>query len=434
MKRLSLLIILAAVLVYGPLRAGGLFPGTMGESAADKITYDNSTSGLTATNVNSAIDEVKALVELENTSGIADIDDLPGDTTDDDLIDSALLDADLTTWAGITAAANMGTFLATPSSANLAATVTDETGSGLLVFATSPALVTPILGTPQSGNFSTGSFSWPTFNQNTTGTAANLSGTPALPNGTTATTQSAADGSTKLATTAYADALVNNTAYDATSWDGVDAIAPSKNAIRDYLETKIPAGADGTYGLLLSNNTSSWTPGAGTYGYGFVAGVPTVDINNSLYSIPKAPSAGPMTFTGPSAARSYAIRDAADTIATVGADLTWTGSNDFGGAGLEIPNGDADASLATAGKIHLNTTDEQLSVHSADDGEISGEVSLSLIQHKTWSFDPKAVCDGAVDRLFLMTIGDDAPEGIIIDEWKVSFEADPTTEADLDLK
>jgi hypothetical protein len=45
----------------------------------------------------------------------------------------------------------------------------------------------------------------PTLNQNTTGTAANVSGTPALPNGTTATTQSAGDNSTKLATTAYAD-------------------------------------------------------------------------------------------------------------------------------------------------------------------------------------------------------------------------------------
>lgn len=43
------------------------------------------------------------------------------------------------------------TFLATPSSANLAAAVTDETGSGALVFATSPLLVTPILGTPTSG-------------------------------------------------------------------------------------------------------------------------------------------------------------------------------------------------------------------------------------------------------------------------------------------
>lgn len=42
--------------------------------------------------------------------------------------------------------ANVATWLATPSSANLAAAVTDETGSGQLVFATSPTLVTPVLG------------------------------------------------------------------------------------------------------------------------------------------------------------------------------------------------------------------------------------------------------------------------------------------------
>ena len=43
------------------------------------------------------------------------------------------------------------TFLGTPSSANLAAAVTGETGTGALVFATSPTLVTPALGTPASG-------------------------------------------------------------------------------------------------------------------------------------------------------------------------------------------------------------------------------------------------------------------------------------------
>lgn len=37
-------------------------------------------------------------------------------------------------------------FLATPSSANLASAVTDETGSGALVFATSPTLTTPNIG------------------------------------------------------------------------------------------------------------------------------------------------------------------------------------------------------------------------------------------------------------------------------------------------
>lgn len=40
----------------------------------------------------------------------------------------------------------VATWLATPSSANLAAAVTGETGSGALVFATSPTLVTPTLG------------------------------------------------------------------------------------------------------------------------------------------------------------------------------------------------------------------------------------------------------------------------------------------------
>jgi hypothetical protein len=45
----------------------------------------------------------------------------------------------------------IATFLGTPSSANLATAITDETGSGALVFATSPTLVTPLLGVPTSG-------------------------------------------------------------------------------------------------------------------------------------------------------------------------------------------------------------------------------------------------------------------------------------------
>lgn len=53
--------------------------------------------------------------------------------------------------AGITGlATGIDTFLATPSSVNVATAVTDETGSGALVFSTSPTFVTPILGTPTS--------------------------------------------------------------------------------------------------------------------------------------------------------------------------------------------------------------------------------------------------------------------------------------------
>jgi hypothetical protein len=70
---------------------------------------------------------------------------------------------------------NVATFLGTPSSANLAAAVTDETGSGSLVFATSPTLVTPALGTPSSGTLTNCTF--PTLNQNTTGSAATFTST-----------------------------------------------------------------------------------------------------------------------------------------------------------------------------------------------------------------------------------------------------------------
>lgn len=65
---------------------------------------------------------------------------------------------------------------------------TTSTGSGSVVRATGPVLVTPALGTPASGNLSnctgytysnlTGSV--PTWNQNTTGTSGGLSGTPAI--------------------------------------------------------------------------------------------------------------------------------------------------------------------------------------------------------------------------------------------------------------
>jgi len=80
----------------------------------------------------------------------------------------------------------VATFLATPSSANLINAVSDETGSGALVFATSPTLVTPILGTPTSGTLTNCTF--PTLNQNTTGTAAGLSATLAIGSGGTGAT------------------------------------------------------------------------------------------------------------------------------------------------------------------------------------------------------------------------------------------------------
>jgi hypothetical protein len=51
----------------------------------------------------------------------------------------------LATWSGVAPATGIDTFLATPTSANLRAALTDETGTGAAVFATAPSISAPII-------------------------------------------------------------------------------------------------------------------------------------------------------------------------------------------------------------------------------------------------------------------------------------------------
>ena len=155
--------------------------------------------------------------------------------------------------------AGIATWLATPSSANLASAVTDETGSGSLVFATSPTLVTPILGTPQSGNFSTGTFTWPTFNQNTTGNAA------------TATLATTATTATNLA-------------------GGATGSLPYQSA--SSTTAMLGAGSNGQV-LTLTSGIPSWaTPTTGT--------VTSVSFTGGLISVATATTTPALTVAGTS--------------------------------------------------------------------------------------------------------------------------------------
>jgi hypothetical protein len=101
-----------------------------------------------------------------------------------------------------------------------------------------------------------------------------LTGAPLLTSATTAVTQSQADNSTKVATTAYVDAAaaaiidgvtftgdisVPDEAYDATAWNGSLEV-PTKNAIRDKIEALGGGVSDGDKGdVTVSSSGTVWT-------------------------------------------------------------------------------------------------------------------------------------------------------------------------------
>lgn len=64
------------------------------------------------------------------------------------------IDADLTSWAGVTRASGYDTFAATPTSANLRALLSDETGTGAAVFAASPTITGTVTFGATGGDFS----------------------------------------------------------------------------------------------------------------------------------------------------------------------------------------------------------------------------------------------------------------------------------------
>ena len=151
----------------------------------------------------------------------------------------------------------VGTFLATPSSANLATAVTDETGSGSLVFATSPTLVTPILGTPTSGTLT-----------NTTGfPAANLAGT-ALPAAIVTSSLTSVGTITSGTWTGTTIAIAKGGTGQTTATAGFNALSPITTTGDLILgngtnsATRLAIGAN-TYVLTSNGTTASWQASSG---------------------------------------------------------------------------------------------------------------------------------------------------------------------------
>ena len=158
----------AATVVTNANLTGGV---TSVGNAATVITNANLTGGVTsvgnAATVVTNANLTGGVTSVGNAATVITNANLTGGVTSVGNAATVVTNANLTGHVtSVGNAAVLGSF----TSAQLAAALTDETGTGANVFGTSPTLVTPLLGTPTSGTLTNCTF--PTLNQNTTGNAA----------------------------------------------------------------------------------------------------------------------------------------------------------------------------------------------------------------------------------------------------------------------
>ncbi len=160
-------------------------------------------------------------------------------------------------------ATNVATFLGTPSSANLASAVTDETGTGALVFANTPTLVTPVLGTPTSGTL-TNCTGLP-ISTGVSGLAANVAtflATPSSANLASAVTDETGSGALVFAnspvfTTPNIGNAIGNISGFATTATNINVTAAASSGTHYLLMSPLASGS----GVAVSTDSAlSYVP------------------------------------------------------------------------------------------------------------------------------------------------------------------------------
>jgi len=138
-RTLVLLVILA--IVCPPITGGAVgfhtpFGSSGGGGTATDITFDNTEASLTGDpdDVQTAIEAVKTEIDNITAGGLADIDDLPGDTVDDNKIDSSLINVATSTGTGVASFPNTTFTVSTAGAVSIKAEVFQPYSAALADF------------------------------------------------------------------------------------------------------------------------------------------------------------------------------------------------------------------------------------------------------------------------------------------------------------
>jgi len=179
--------------------------------------------------------------------------------------------------------ANVQAFLAVPSSANLRAAMTDETGTGLLVFATSPTLTTPIITNPtvSTGTFTSLVLVTPVIGA-ATGTSLSTTGNQVI-TGTGKQGYATGAGGVVTQLTSKATAVTLSKSTGQITLDAA-ALAASTTVSFTLTNTVIEAGD-----ILVMNHISGGTAGSYLLNAQSAAGSASINVRNiSLGSLSEA--------------------------------------------------------------------------------------------------------------------------------------------------
>ncbi|HUS00700.1 MAG TPA: hypothetical protein VMY77_03190, partial [Chitinophagaceae bacterium] len=314
-----------------PTVGGTSLSSTFQASDADLTTI----AGLTATTDNFMIAASSAWASRTPTQARTSLGLVIG-------TDVQAYDADLTTWAGITPGTNVGTFLATPSSANLRGALTDENGTGAALFsgATTPDFTTgfTIGAAAASGKFIVGNGTNYIPSTSTIPTSAGSTGKILVSDGTNYV----------LSTPTFPNASA--TANKVIKSDGTNWTASTETF-----------AAPGTSGNIPISDGTNWTSAAR-----YPIQVATADIAAT------ASATSTTTLFTPTADGMYRV--------SIYMKITTTGTSPVAGP-VTITYTDADGSVAQSHTMLLQNTSGAVVTTTVNNSTTTGTVNGSMVMN-----------------------------------------------------